>query len=78
MGISQTKSQQERKMAGSRTRPTQGSPLSHPPSSRLVAKLPQKSALAGVGRPMKVVVCRSSKLNLANRNAENGAMRKAR
>ena len=38
---------------------------------------PQKSALAGVGRPMNWLLCRSSKLNLANRNAEKAAIIKA-
>lgn len=36
-----------------------------------------KSALAGVGRPMKVDCCLSSMLNLANLNAENMATVKA-
>ncbi len=34
-------------------------------------------ALAGVGKPMKDVVCRSSRLNFANLMAENAAIRKA-
>lgn len=36
-----------------------------------------KNALAGVGNPMKIVVWRSSILNLASLNAENTATRKA-
>ena len=38
---------------------------------------PQNNALAGVGIPIKEEVCRSSKLNLANRKAEKTAIRKA-
>lgn len=34
-------------------------------------------AFAGVGTPMKEVVCRVSRLNLANRKAEKAAMRNA-
>ena len=39
---------------------------------------PQNRALAGVGSPMNEVVCRSSRLNLARRSAENAAITKAR
>ena len=39
---------------------------------------PQNKALAGVGTPMNEVVCRSSKLNFANRKAEKAAMTKAK
>lgn len=39
---------------------------------------PQKRALAGVGKPMKEVVCRVSRLNLANLRAEKAAMTKAK
>lgn len=38
---------------------------------------PQNRAFAGVGRPMKPIVCRSSRLNLASLNAENAAIMKA-
>ena len=38
----------------------------------------QNKALAGVGKPINEVVCRSSKLNLANLSAENAAMTKAK
>ena len=37
----------------------------------------QKRALAGVGRPMNDVVCRSSMLNFASLSAEKAAMKKA-
>ena len=37
----------------------------------------QNKALAGVGRPMKDDVCRSSRLNFASLNAEKAAMTKA-
>ena len=35
---------------------------------------PQNKAFAGVGKPIKPIVCRSSRLNFANLNAENAAM----
>ena len=35
----------------------------------------QKSAFAGVGRPMNVVVWRLSMLNFAKRSAENAAIK---
>ena len=38
---------------------------------------PQKRALAGVGNPMKEVVCRSSRLNFASLSAEKAAMMNA-
>ena len=41
-------------------------------------RLPQNRALAGVGKPMKPIVCLSSRLNLASLSAEKAAMRKAR
>ena len=50
------------------------------PSSQLglnTISEPQNRALAGVGTPMKEVVWRSSRLNLASRNAEKAAMMKA-
>jgi hypothetical protein len=37
----------------------------------------QKIAFAGVGKPIKIALCRSSMLNFANRNAEKTAMRNA-
>ena len=37
----------------------------------------QKSALAGVGKPINWLLCRVSRLNLANRKAEKAAIRKA-
>ena len=37
----------------------------------------QNNAFAGVGSPIKEVVWRSSKLNLANRNAEKAAITNA-
>ena len=40
----------------------------------VAARLPQKSAFAGVANPIKPVVCRSSTLNLANLSAENSVM----
>ena len=46
-------------------------------SVRYTAKPPQNKALAGVGSPMKEVVCRVSKLNFAKRKAEKAAMSKA-
>lgn len=42
-----------------------------------IIKLPQKSALAGVGSPMKLVVWRLSRLNLARRNALKAVMMNA-
>ena len=38
---------------------------------------PQNSALAGVGKPIKPIDWRSSRLNLAKRRAENAAITKA-
>lgn len=38
---------------------------------------PQNKAFAGVGMPINDVVCRSSRLNLAKRNAEKAAITKA-
>ena len=43
-----------------------------------ITKDPQNNALAGVGSPMKDVVCLSSRLNFANRSAENAATMNAR
>ena len=41
-------------------------------------RAPQKSALAGVGRPIKEVVWRSSRLNLASRSAEKATKTNAK
>ena len=38
----------------------------------------QNKALAGTAKPMKELVCLSSRLNIPNRKAENTGMRKAR
>lgn len=40
-------------------------------------KDPQNKALAGVGNPMKELLCRGSILNLPKRSAEKAAMMKA-
>ena len=37
----------------------------------------RNNALAGVGKPIKLLVCLSSILNFANRNAENAGTKKA-
>ena len=46
-------------------------------ASQPAAKATHKSVLAGVGKPMNDVVCRSSILNLASLSAENIAIAKA-
>ncbi len=48
----------------------------HPP--QVANNEAQNNALAGVGKPMKVVAWRVSRLNLANLSAEKAAMRNAK
>ena len=75
MGTSAISIQHERKMSNNRMLTLMERSAST--SFILMTNEAQKRALAGVGRPMKELVWRSSKLNLANLNAENAAMRKA-
>ena len=71
IGISETRSHEQSSMSST----TDKAP--HEPSKSegmLTSSEAQKSALAGVGMPMKPNACLSSRLNLARRKAENAAM----
>ena len=75
MGISATRSHEESKMPANKAQLLHGVATSQ--SCAPTASATQKRVLAGVGKPMKEVLWRSSKLNLAKRKAEKAAMMKA-
>ena len=74
MGISDTSSQQLASIMATTASAPQGDEASQSPAPTMSEA--QKSVLAGVGRPMNDVDCRSSRLNLASLKAENAAMMK--
>ena len=76
IGISETRKYEKRNISPMISAQACSIPNSHslPPTM----SDDQKSAFAGVGKPMNDVVWRVSMLNFAKRQAENTAMRKAK
>ena len=72
IGISETISQELIRMPPKRKNTINGVASNHFPAP--IMSEPQKRALAGVGNPINPSACRSSRLNFANRNAENAAI----